>query len=102
MYIITYTIKVIFIFQKFPKEDLAAAIGNVFDFDRYSKEMSDTLLEVLHSSGLPTQGVLEGRSEAAKKKLQVTIDRHSGYVFKGIYFFKGMFIDCICSTPRLC
>ncbi|XP_013194318.1 von Willebrand factor A domain-containing protein 8 [Amyelois transitella] len=64
--------------QKYPKEDLATAIGNVFDFDRYSKDMADTLLEVLHSSGLPTEGVLEGRSKDALKKIQMTIDRHSG------------------------
>ncbi|CAH2048800.1 unnamed protein product, partial [Iphiclides podalirius] len=64
--------------QKYPEEDLATAIGNVFDFDRYSKDTSDTLLEVLHSSGLPTEGVLEGRSKDAMKKLQMTIERKSG------------------------
>ncbi|KPI95707.1 Uncharacterized protein KIAA0564-like [Papilio xuthus] len=64
--------------QKYPEEDLATAIGNVFDFDRYSKDMADTLLEVLHSSGLPTEGVLEGRSKEALKKLQMTIERKSG------------------------
>ncbi|XP_026327671.1 von Willebrand factor A domain-containing protein 8-like [Hyposmocoma kahamanoa] len=64
--------------QKYPMEDLATAIGNVFDFDRYSKDMADKLLEVLHESGLPTEGVLEGRSKAALKKIQMTIDRHSG------------------------
>ncbi|XP_072949521.1 von Willebrand factor A domain-containing protein 8 [Epargyreus clarus] len=64
--------------QKYPEEDLATAIGNVFDFDRYSKDMADTLLEVLHSSGLPTDGVLEGRSKEALKKIQMTIDRKSG------------------------
>ncbi|XP_075977606.1 von Willebrand factor A domain-containing protein c12.2 [Anticarsia gemmatalis] len=64
--------------QKYPNEDLATAIGNVFDFDRYSKDMADTLLEVLHSTGLPVEGVLEGRSKDALKKIQMTIDRHSG------------------------
>ncbi|XP_045483883.1 von Willebrand factor A domain-containing protein 8 [Pieris rapae] len=64
--------------QKYPDEDLATAIGNVFDFDRYSKDMSDTLLEVLHSSGLPTEGVLEGRSKDALKKIQLTVERTSG------------------------
>ncbi|XP_053609608.1 von Willebrand factor A domain-containing protein 8 [Plodia interpunctella] len=64
--------------QKYPDEDLATAIGNVFDFDRYSKDMADALLEVLHSTGLPTEGVLEGRSVDALKKIQMTIDRHSG------------------------
>ncbi|KAL4703226.1 hypothetical protein ACJJTC_012985 [Scirpophaga incertulas] len=64
--------------QKYPGEDLATAISNVFDFDRYSKDMADTLLEVLHSSGLPTEGVLEGRSKEAMKKLQMTIERTSG------------------------
>ncbi|KAH9643451.1 hypothetical protein HF086_002570 [Spodoptera exigua] len=63
---------------KYPNEDLATAIGNVFDFDRYSKDMADTLLEVLHSSGLPIDGVLEGRSKEALKKIQMTIERHSG------------------------
>lgn len=63
--------------QRYPDEDLATAIGNVFDFDRYSKDVSDTLLEVLHSSGLPTDGVLEGRSKDLKK-LQMTIERTSG------------------------
>uniref|UniRef100_A0A2A4JAX2 von Willebrand factor A domain-containing protein 8 n=1 Tax=Heliothis virescens TaxID=7102 RepID=A0A2A4JAX2_HELVI len=64
--------------QKYPTEDLATAIGNVFDFDRYSKDMADTLLEVLHASGLPVEGVLDGRSKEALKKIQMTIDRHSG------------------------
>ncbi|XP_034832345.1 von Willebrand factor A domain-containing protein 8 [Maniola hyperantus] len=64
--------------QKYPEEDLASAIGNVFDFDRYSKDMADTLLEVLHSSGLPTEGVLDGRSKEALKKIQMTIERTSG------------------------
>ncbi|KAL0838604.1 hypothetical protein ABMA28_016694 [Loxostege sticticalis] len=64
--------------QKYPEEDLATAISNVFDFDRYSKDMADTLLEVLHSSGLPTEGVLDGRSKDALKKLQMTIERTSG------------------------
>ncbi|XP_061716491.1 von Willebrand factor A domain-containing protein 8 [Cydia pomonella] len=64
--------------QKYPSEDLASAISNVFDFDRYSKEMADTLLEVLHASGLPTEGVLEGRSKEALKKIQMTIERTSG------------------------
>ncbi|XP_026486549.2 von Willebrand factor A domain-containing protein 8 [Vanessa tameamea] len=64
--------------QKYPEEDLATAIGNVFDFDRYSKDMADTLLEVLHASGLPTEGVLEGRSKEALQKIQMTIERTSG------------------------
>ncbi|XP_059052100.1 von Willebrand factor A domain-containing protein 8 [Achroia grisella] len=64
--------------QKYPEEDIATAIGNVFDFDRYSKDMADTLLEVLHASGLPTEGVLEGRSKEALKKLQMTIESKSG------------------------
>ncbi|KAJ8722262.1 hypothetical protein PYW08_004664 [Mythimna loreyi] len=64
--------------QKYPNEDLATAIGNVFDFDRYSKDLADTLLEVLHSSGLPIEGVLDGRSKEALKKIQMTIERHSG------------------------
>lgn len=66
------------LFQKYPSEDLATAIGNVFDFDRHSKDMADILLEVLHASGLPTEGVLEGRSKDALKKIQMTIERDSG------------------------
>ncbi|XP_041978858.1 von Willebrand factor A domain-containing protein 8 [Aricia agestis] len=64
--------------QRYPEEDLATAIGNVFDFDRYSKDTADTLLEVLHTTGLPTEGVLEGRSKEALKRIQMTIERTSG------------------------
>ncbi|KAG7308434.1 hypothetical protein JYU34_005640 [Plutella xylostella] len=64
--------------QKFPNEDLASAISNVFDFDRYSKDVQDTLLEVLHTNGLPTEGVLEGRSKEALKRLQLTVESKSG------------------------
>ncbi|OXU18814.1 hypothetical protein TSAR_009759 [Trichomalopsis sarcophagae] len=39
--------------QKFPNEPLAIVVKNVFDFDRYSQEVFDTLIEVLHKHGIP-------------------------------------------------
>ncbi|CAG4971078.1 unnamed protein product [Colias eurytheme] len=62
--------------QQYPEEELATAIGNVFDFDRYSQDIADTLLEVLHASGLPTQGVLQGRPNEGR--VQLTVERTSG------------------------
>lgn len=70
----------------------------MFDFDRYSKDMADTLLEVLHASGLPTEGVLEGRSKEALKKLQMTIERTSGYVLC-IYIILGL--QCNCKSSNI-
>lgn len=41
------------VFQKFPKEPLPVVVRNVFDFDRYSPEVFDTLVTVLHKHGIP-------------------------------------------------
>ncbi|XP_011863838.1 PREDICTED: von Willebrand factor A domain-containing protein 8 [Vollenhovia emeryi] len=39
--------------EKFPNEPLATVVRNVFDFDRYSQEILDTLVNVLHKHGIP-------------------------------------------------
>ncbi|RLU26772.1 hypothetical protein DMN91_000569 [Ooceraea biroi] len=39
--------------EKFPNEPLASVVRNVFDFDRYSQEVFDTLVTVLHKHGIP-------------------------------------------------
>ncbi|XP_024941330.1 von Willebrand factor A domain-containing protein 8 isoform X2 [Cephus cinctus] len=39
--------------QKFPNESLGNVVRNVFDFDRYSQEIFDTLVSVLHKHGIP-------------------------------------------------
>ncbi|XP_043278620.1 von Willebrand factor A domain-containing protein 8 isoform X2 [Venturia canescens] len=39
--------------QKFPDEPLAKVVQNVFDFDRYSPEIFETLVTVLHKYGIP-------------------------------------------------
>lgn len=39
--------------QKFPNEPLANVVRNVFDFDRYSQEVFETLVTVLHKHGIP-------------------------------------------------
>ncbi|XP_050455261.1 von Willebrand factor A domain-containing protein 8 [Cataglyphis hispanica] len=39
--------------EKFPNESLATVVRNVFDFDRYSQEVYDTLVTVLHKHGIP-------------------------------------------------
>ncbi|XP_076294765.1 von Willebrand factor A domain-containing protein c12.2 isoform X2 [Lasioglossum baleicum] len=38
--------------EKFPQESLANVVRNVFDFDRYSKEVFDSLISVLHKHGI--------------------------------------------------
>jgi len=37
--------------EKFPNDGLGTVVRNVFDFDSYSKEVRDTLTEVLHKHG---------------------------------------------------
>ncbi|RVE58198.1 hypothetical protein OJAV_G00206850 [Oryzias javanicus] len=39
--------------QKFPNEGLANVVRNVFDFDSYSKDMLEVLIEALHKHGIP-------------------------------------------------
>ncbi|XP_011166750.2 von Willebrand factor A domain-containing protein 8 isoform X1 [Solenopsis invicta] len=39
--------------EKFPNEPLSTVVRNVFDFDRYSQEIFDTLVTVLHKHGIP-------------------------------------------------
>ncbi|XP_014486715.1 PREDICTED: von Willebrand factor A domain-containing protein 8 [Dinoponera quadriceps] len=39
--------------EKFPNEPLGNVVRNVFDFDRYSQEVFDTLVTVLHKHGIP-------------------------------------------------
>nr|CAD7437743.1 unnamed protein product [Timema bartmani] len=39
--------------QEFRDESLASVVRNVFDFDRYSREVQETLIETLHKHGIP-------------------------------------------------
>ncbi|PNF24076.1 hypothetical protein B7P43_G04705 [Cryptotermes secundus] len=39
--------------QEFPNESLASAVRNVFDFDSYSKEVQEILVQTLHKYGIP-------------------------------------------------
>lgn len=39
--------------QKFPDEGLTNVISNVFDFDKYSSNILETLIPVLHKHGIP-------------------------------------------------
>ncbi|XP_044262539.1 von Willebrand factor A domain-containing protein 8 [Tribolium madens] len=58
--------------NKFPDSDLDEVIYNVFDFDRYSSEVIDTLGEVLEKYGFPG-----GKTPKKTKPIQVTINRDS-------------------------
>lgn len=67
--------------QKFPNSDLEDVLFNVFDFDRYSPEMVETLGEVLVKHGFSSKNVLTAEYVAAKRakeNIQVTINRYSG------------------------
>lgn len=39
--------------QEFPNESLASVVRNVFDFDSYSKEVQEILVQTLHKHGIP-------------------------------------------------
>lgn len=39
--------------QEFPNESLASVVRNVFDFDSYSKEVQEILVQTLHKYGIP-------------------------------------------------
>lgn len=41
------------LFQEFPSEPLGTVVKNVFDFDKYSPEIFDTLVQIAHKHGIP-------------------------------------------------
>lgn len=63
--------------QAFPEDSLADAVGNVFDFDRYSQDMKETLLEVLTKHKVPILMNAEERLKV-RKRIQMTIEKESG------------------------
>ncbi|CAG9772643.1 unnamed protein product [Ceutorhynchus assimilis] len=66
--------------QQFPEADLEDVIFNVFDFDRFSPEIQETLGEVLQRHGL-SKNLMSSEYVAAKRakeNVQVTVNRHSG------------------------
>lgn len=52
----------------------------MFDFDRYSPELLETLGAVLHRHGLSKNAMTTEYivSKRAKENVQVTVNRHSG------------------------
>ncbi|KAF2893198.1 hypothetical protein ILUMI_12979 [Ignelater luminosus] len=72
--------------QQFPNADLEDALFNVFDFDKYSQEVVETLGEVLARHGFPKTNIFTAEylaSKRAKEYLQVTVERKSGLDTKG-------------------
>ncbi|RZC39738.1 von Willebrand factor A domain-containing protein 8 [Asbolus verrucosus] len=67
--------------EKFPDADLEDVVFNVFDFDRYSPEVVETLGEVLEKHGFSSKNVMTAEyiaAKRAKEKIQVTVNRYSG------------------------
>ncbi|KAJ3641595.1 hypothetical protein Zmor_028095 [Zophobas morio] len=67
--------------EQFPGADLEDVVFNVFDFDRYSPEVVETLGEVLQKHGFSSKNVMAAEYMAAKRareKIQVTKSRYSG------------------------
>lgn len=67
--------------QKFPNAELEDVLFNVFDFDKYSPDVVETLGEVLHKHGFPSSNIFTQEyiaAKRAKEHLQVTHDRISG------------------------
>lgn len=67
--------------QKFPNADLEDVLFNVFDFDKYSPDVVETLGEILHKHGFSSSNIFSQEyiaAKRAKEHLQVTHDRISG------------------------
>ena len=39
--------------EKYPKEGLTTVVKNVFDFDKYSTELQETIIQTMHKHGIP-------------------------------------------------
>lgn len=63
--------------QAFPEDSISDAVGNVFDFDRYSKDAKETLIEVLSKHKIPVSLSSDERV-TTRKNIQMTIERDSG------------------------
>lgn len=75
----------VIMFQQFPEANLAHVLFNVFDFDRYSNEVVQTLGEVLTKHGFDAKNLLNSEwvaMQRAKEYLQLTVNRISGSVFR--------------------
>lgn len=68
--------------QAFPEDSISDAVGNVFDFDRYSKDAREQLLEVLDEYKIPVAMTSEERA-IQRKRVQMTIERDSGKGMSG-------------------
>lgn len=56
---------------------------NVFDFDKYNPEMVETLGEILVKHGIAKRNIFSQEylaKKRAQKELQITVNRHSGWV----------------------
>ncbi|CAH1119198.1 unnamed protein product [Phaedon cochleariae] len=67
--------------EKYPTNDLEDVIFNVFDFDRYSPEILETLGEILVKHGFSSKNIITSEyiaAKRAKENVQVTVNRYSG------------------------
>uniref|UniRef100_V5I964 von Willebrand factor A domain-containing protein 8 n=1 Tax=Anoplophora glabripennis TaxID=217634 RepID=V5I964_ANOGL len=72
--------------EQFPNSDIEDIVFNVFDFDKYSPELIDTLGEVLVKHGFSNRNIITAEYAAAKRakeNVQVTVKRYSGLDTKG-------------------
>ncbi|KAJ8985337.1 hypothetical protein NQ317_008368 [Molorchus minor] len=67
--------------QEFPDSDIEEVIFNIFDFDKYTPELTETLGEVLVKHGFSSKNIMTAEYVAAKRakeNIQVTVKRYSG------------------------
>ncbi|KAG8302129.1 von Willebrand factor A domain-containing protein 8 [Homalodisca vitripennis] len=67
--------------QAYPNDSLADTVSNVFDFDSYSQDLRDTLLQVLAQHGI--QLALSATDKKRREHLQLTVERTSGQDVSG-------------------
>ncbi|XP_034940681.1 von Willebrand factor A domain-containing protein 8 [Chelonus insularis] len=68
--------------QRFPNESLITVVNNVFDFDRHSPEVFDTLIKVFTKYDIPI-GTVAVNKNGNREYLQVTKERYSGLDVSG-------------------
>ncbi|XP_068159002.1 von Willebrand factor A domain-containing protein 8 isoform X1 [Drosophila tropicalis] len=76
--------------ERYPDENMSELVGNVLDFDRHQPEALQQVTQVLAKHGLPIEAYAKGELQLLrqKKKLEASVNRHSGLGVSGPKFGK--------------
>ncbi|XP_016937195.2 von Willebrand factor A domain-containing protein 8 [Drosophila suzukii] len=74
--------------ERYPEENMSEVVGNVLDFDRYQPEALQQVTQVLAKHGIESYAEEEIQAIRRQKKLQASVNRHSGLGVSGPKFGK--------------